>query len=69
VEEQTGTPLATRTLYAFNGAVIAERNSAGGSLVYLHGDHLGSVAAATTVSGGWPAARSSTPGARCAAAA
>jgi RHS repeat-associated protein len=52
VEEQTGTPLATRTLYAFNGAVIAERNSAGSSLVYLHGDHLGSVTAATNASGG-----------------
>jgi hypothetical protein len=52
VDEQTGTPLATRTLYAFNGAVIAERNSADGSLVYLHGDHLGSVTAATTASGG-----------------
>jgi RHS repeat-associated protein len=52
VDVQPGAPLATRTLYAFDGAVIAERNSAGGSVVYLHGDHLGSVTAATNASGG-----------------
>jgi hypothetical protein len=69
VDTLNGAPRATRTLYGFNGQIVAERNSADGSLSYLHGDHLGSVAAATTASGGWPAARRSTPGARCAAAA
>ena len=49
VEEdwQSGAPTATRTLYSFNGAAVAERNSSGGSLTYLHGDLLGSVSLAS----------------------
>ena len=37
---------ATRTFYTFNGEVIAQRTTQGSSdtLIYLHGDHLGSVA-------------------------
>jgi hypothetical protein len=33
-----------RTLYSFNGTVIAGRNSADGSRVYLHSNQLGSLA-------------------------
>ena len=68
VEEdwQSGAPTATRTLYSFNGAVVAERNS---SLTYLHGDHLGSVSLASGSGSSRSASRSSTPGARCAPAA
>jgi hypothetical protein len=48
VDEQTGTPLATRTLYGFNGQIVAARNSADGcqaayGLGRCRRPHLGSV--------------------------
>ncbi|WP_276522354.1 RHS repeat-associated core domain-containing protein [Kallotenue papyrolyticum] len=45
---QTG---VTRSLYQFNGQIIAQRSSDSGGLIYLHGDHLGSVSLATNASG------------------
>jgi RHS repeat-associated protein len=39
---QSGVVVATRTLYALQGQVVATRTP--GGLFYLHGDHLGSVA-------------------------
>ncbi|MHB8648155.1 MAG: hypothetical protein ACYDAR_20430, partial [Thermomicrobiales bacterium] len=49
-ENETGT---TRALYLLNGQVIAQRETVGGAatLVYLHGDHLGSVSLVTSSSG------------------
>jgi hypothetical protein len=44
--EQEGT--TTRTHYAFNGQVIAQRE--GSTVLYLHGDHLGSVSVVTSAS-------------------
>jgi len=43
----------TRSQYAFAGHTIAQKTVAGGSatLVYLHGDHLGSVSVATSATG------------------
>jgi RHS repeat-associated protein len=45
--EQEGT--TTRTHYAFNGQVIAQRE--GSTVIYLHGDHLGSISVATSSTG------------------
>jgi RHS repeat-associated protein/uncharacterized repeat protein (TIGR01451 family) len=47
----------TRSMYTFNGQVIAQRTVTSGgfgsdTLIYLHSDHLGSVGAATTSAGG-----------------
>jgi RHS repeat-associated protein len=47
----------TRSMYTFNGQVIAQRTVTSGgfgsdTLVYLHSDHLGSVGASTTSAGG-----------------
>lgn len=39
-----------RTLYTFNGQVVAQRDGAG-SVTYLHGDHFGSISVVTTSSG------------------
>jgi RHS repeat-associated protein len=46
----------TRTMYTFNGQVIAQRTITSGgfgsnNLIYLHSDHLGSVGAATSSTG------------------
>ncbi|WP_029215379.1 RHS repeat-associated core domain-containing protein [Kallotenue papyrolyticum] len=46
---QTG---VTRSLYQFNGQIVAQRSSDASGLIYLHGDHLGSVSLATNASGG-----------------
>lgn len=48
VEEDLA-PSATRTLYQFDGQVIAQRDATG--VLYLHGDHLGSIAVATSSTG------------------
>ncbi|HMP40050.1 MAG TPA: hypothetical protein PKA05_06690 [Roseiflexaceae bacterium] len=50
-EEQTGGgPI--RTSYMFNGQVVAQRDSTGGApVVYLHGDHLGSVGFTSSTGG------------------
>ncbi len=37
----------TRSLYVFNGQVIAQRSSDASGLISLHGDHLGSVSLVT----------------------
>jgi YD repeat-containing protein len=54
--EEERTSGKTRLHYPFNGKIIAqrERTSAGsaGTLLYLHGDHLGSVGLATSTTGG-----------------
>jgi RHS repeat-associated protein len=44
-----GVSQATRSLYSFNGTVVAQRDANG--VVYLHGDHLGSISVATNASG------------------
>ncbi|WP_029215371.1 RHS repeat-associated core domain-containing protein [Kallotenue papyrolyticum] len=49
-EEDLGSS-GTRALYQFNGQIIAQRSSDSGGLIYLHGDHLGSVSLATNASG------------------
>jgi len=50
-EEDSGG--ATRILYSFGGKVIAQRDSSsGGSVSYLHGDHLGSTSLLTNQTGG-----------------
>jgi len=50
-EEDSGG--ATRILYSFGGKVIAQRDSSsGGSVSYLHGDHLGSISLLTNQAGG-----------------
>jgi RHS repeat-associated protein len=45
--EQEGT--TTRTHYVFGGQVIAQRE--GSTVIYLHGDHLGSISVATSATG------------------
>jgi RHS repeat-associated protein len=45
--EQEGT--TTRTHYVFHGQVIAQRE--GSTVIYLHGDHLGSISVATSATG------------------
>jgi uncharacterized protein RhaS with RHS repeats len=60
-EESTGT---TRTLYTFNGRVVAERtktSGGGNTLHYLHSDHLGSVAYTTSSSGALVSRQDYTP--------
>ena len=50
-EEQTGGG-TIRTSYLFNGQVVAQRDSTGGApVVYLHGDHLGSVGLTSSTGG------------------
>jgi len=51
IAEEVPNQSTWRNVYTFNGHVIAERSAAGGfgtDYKYLHGDHLGSVAAAST---------------------
>ncbi|WP_026371041.1 RHS repeat-associated core domain-containing protein [Kallotenue papyrolyticum] len=45
---QTG---VKRSLYQFNGQIIAQRSTDATGLIYLHADHLGSVSLATNSSG------------------
>ncbi len=45
--EEEGT--TTRTHYVFHGQVIAQRE--GSTVIYLHGDHLGSVSVVTSATG------------------
>ena len=40
-----------RKLYSFNGQMVAQRESVGDKVTYLHGDHLGSVSVATKADG------------------
>jgi RHS repeat-associated protein len=55
--EQEGT--TTRTLYTFGGQVIAQREGSG--VVYLHGDHLGSISVATSATGAVVSTQEYTP--------
>jgi RHS repeat-associated protein len=50
VWEQT-TAGARKLYYTFNGQVVAMRDSTSNTVTYLHGDHLGSVSAATNSTG------------------
>lgn len=63
----TTTTLTSRYFYAFGGQGVAQCEVTGGAntLVYLHGDHLGSTGAVTDTTGavrGGPPFRSSAPG-------
>ena len=44
-----GASQGTRSLYTFNGVVVAQRDTNG--VIYLHGDHLGSISVATGAGG------------------
>ena len=52
-EDVTGSDTTIRTMYMFAGKVVAQRttDSKSSTLIYLHGDHLGSVGAATGANG------------------
>ncbi len=43
--------ITRRTLYQFNGTIVAQRDSASKSLIYLHPDHQGSIALVTDGNG------------------
>ncbi len=58
--EEDVSPSATRTLYQFDGQVIAQRDAANGVL-YVHSDHLGSVTKLTTSSGAVVSWQNDTP--------
>ena len=47
----SGAPSVNRTYYTFGGARVAMRDGAGATLVYLHGDQLGSASLATSMTG------------------
>jgi RHS repeat-associated protein len=61
--EEDISPSSVRRNYTFNGQVVAQRTvtSAANTLVYLHGDHLGSIAVVSSATGGFVSSQTYTP--------